>query len=46
MSRRAKKPMPLWLICLISAAVCVALSAVNLDDDAQAPPPPVSAHHI
>jgi hypothetical protein len=42
---RAKKPMPLWLICLISAAVCIAISAVNPDDDAQTVPP-VSAHRI
>lgn len=41
----AKKPMPLWLICLISAAVCVAISAVNPEDEPQAAAP-VSAHRI
>jgi hypothetical protein len=42
---RAKKPMPLWLICLISAAVCIAISAVNPDDEPQTPAPE-SAHRI
>lgn len=42
---RAKKPMPLWLICLISAAVCIAMSAVNPDDESLTAAP-VSAHRI